>query len=124
MKWYYYLHKNGDLIGKNPVVVESDSAAGYFNLPFVECAWRIDTENRADVWRMVLKALARGAKVDRIKELAKQWDLNQTDVKEFLSRNNKELTDDQKYGLHKFIKEILIIEPDVFWESLSMGNSK
>ena len=32
--WYFYLHTNGDVIGKNPACVESDPE--YFNSPFVK----------------------------------------------------------------------------------------
>ncbi len=40
--WYYYLHVNGQLIGKNPIVVESDPE--YFNSKFVVKYWKIDME--------------------------------------------------------------------------------
>lgn len=45
-RWYYYLHKNGDIIGKNPVAVEYNGAADYFDSPFVIDYWCIDTKNR------------------------------------------------------------------------------
>ena len=41
MKWYYYLHTNGDVIGKNPFVVEADSQ--YFNSPFVVKFWFVNS---------------------------------------------------------------------------------
>lgn len=40
--WYYYLHVNGQLIGKNPIVVESDPE--YFNSKFVRKHWKIDMD--------------------------------------------------------------------------------
>jgi len=58
MKWYYYLYVNGNLIGKNPVVVDSDSS--YFDSPFVKRVWVIETEDRGDAWKLCLEALAVG----------------------------------------------------------------
>ena len=57
MRWYYYLHTNGDLIGKNPAVVDGDPE--YFDSSFVRRVWCIDTESRLDAWRVLIEALGR-----------------------------------------------------------------
>lgn len=48
MRWFYYLHTNGNLIGRNPIVVDSDPE--YFNSDFVRKVWEINTENRLDAF--------------------------------------------------------------------------
>lgn len=52
-KWYYYLHTNGDVIGKNPVAVEGD--VQYFDSPFVVDYWLIDTEDRESLVGMLIE---------------------------------------------------------------------
>lgn len=79
--WYYYLHSNGDIIGKNPVVVDSDPS--YFDSDFVEKVWRIDTEFRGDSWNMILDCVECGANKSRISELMKKWGINEDDAKAF-----------------------------------------
>lgn len=72
-KHYYYLHSNGDIIGKNPNVVDSDPQ--YFDSDFVKKVWCIDTEDRSTAWKVVLEGLALGAQDKRVKELADKWGL-------------------------------------------------
>jgi len=103
MKWYYYLHTNGELIGKNPVAVESDSE--YFNSPFVKEFWKIDTTKREDAWRLLLEALALGASIEKVKELADKWKCNFEDSIEMLKRMKP--TSLMKDGWYIFLKEIL-----------------
>lgn len=78
MKWYYYLHSNMDLIGKNPAVVDPDPT-GYFEGPFVVKYWLVDTEDRMTCWVMVLEALARAAHLERIRELCEKWRMDYAD---------------------------------------------
>lgn len=115
--WYYYLHTNGDLIGKSPVAVDSIGAGEYFDSDFVKKWWYIDTTERGDAWRLVLEAVALGADMGRIRPLAVKWNLTKDDLKEFIVRNPKP-TDLQKDGMDKFIREILGAEPDAFWDQL------
>jgi len=110
--WYYYLHTNGDLIGKNPVVVDADP--GYFDSPFVRRTWRVDLTDRGSCWRMVLEALAAGAQIDRIKGLAAKWGLDQRDSVEFLTRAMP--TKEMQKGLEIFVKEILGLDVDAYWK--------
>lgn len=84
MKWYYYLHTNGDLIGKNPIVVDGD--AGYFDGPFVQKVWMIDFENRDTLWTMMLEALAKGARIERVKEIAEKQGCDKADSIKMLQR--------------------------------------
>lgn len=114
MRWYYYLHINGDLLGKNPVAYNNDDFA---ENPFVKEFWLVDTENRADAWILVIEALALGARTERIKELANKWGLTAKDLKEFIFRC-PEPTKLQKNGMDKFIKIILNEEPNIFWDNL------
>lgn len=107
MKWYYYLHTNGDLINKHPVVVENDPQ--YFDSPFVKKYWLINTENRLDAWILILEALALGCQINRIKDLTEKWKLTFEDLKIMLKMHTQP-TDLQKEGLEIFIEKILNIQ--------------
>ncbi len=51
---YYYLHTNGDIIYKNPIVADSDALSGpyeYFDSDFVQEYWAIDS--KADFVNMI-----------------------------------------------------------------------
>ena len=97
MKGYYYLHMNGDLIWK-PEIVAQDR--GYFDSPFVEKVWFIDTTDRLQAWRFLLEALAAGARAARVSELADKWGCNILDLGEYLSRET-EITPDRKTGFER-----------------------
>lgn len=99
MDHFYYLHTNGDLIYKR-FEPESDS-------PFVKKVWRIDLSDRADAWRVVFEAMALGANLDRIGELASKWKLDRADFKEMLTRIATRPTDLMKKGLPKFAVDFL-----------------
>jgi len=114
MKWYYYLHTNGDLIGKNPVVVDSD--ASYFDSDFVKKVWKIDTDERDTLWTLILEALALGARVSRVKELAEKNKCDKADSIEMLQRmRSNEL---MRKGMKIFIKEILDMDVKEYWNEL------
>ena len=66
-KWYYYLHTNKDVISKNPVVADSDQ--DYFNSPFVEKLYEIDTADRMSLLDMLIDLKERQALPERIKQL-------------------------------------------------------
>jgi hypothetical protein len=87
-RWLYYLHENGDVIGKNPIVLSDPE---YFDSPFVRRVWDIDTTNRADFWNLVLDLEQLGARKERIRELIKKWNLDLTDAKEFTKRTGKQV---------------------------------
>ena len=119
MKWYYYLHTNGDLIGKNPVVVDGD--ASYFDSDFVQKVWCIDTEERGDCWRLLLEALAKKARINRVKELAEKWKMDKADSFEMIARtplddvNSNKL---MKEGMTIFIEKILGMDVDEYWKEV------
>ena len=113
-EWYYYLHQNGSLIGKNPIVVDSDPS--YFDSPFVEYVWKINTEDRLDGWKLLLEALALGARVDRIREIAAKWGADYKDSLEMLRRSKP--TDLMKKGMDIFIKEILKMDVEEYWKEI------
>jgi hypothetical protein len=122
--WYYYLHTNGDLIGKNPIVVDSDPE--YFNSPFVSRFWRIDLTDRRDAWVLILESLSYGVRLDRIKELVDKWKLDEKDLLKFLltissaDSKNIRLLD----GLKIFIEKILNKNLDEYLNFLEKSNEK
>lgn len=112
MRWFYYLHTNGSLIGKNPVVVDSDPA--YFDSPFVKKVWNIDMEDRSTCWTFLLEALASGALVERVKELAQKWGCDKADSIKMMVRNKP--NDLTRKGMPIFIKEILGEDVEEYWK--------
>jgi hypothetical protein len=65
--WYYYLHTNGDVIGKNPTVVDSDPE--YLNSSFVKKYWLIT--NISELIAMLTELKKLGVKPDRISDIEK-----------------------------------------------------
>lgn len=119
--WYYYLHTNGDLIGKNPVVVDSDPE--YWNSPFVKTVWRVDLIDRGLMWKMILEALAKGARPERVKELAAKWKMDFDDSMEFLARFKPQ--DIHREGMEKFVGLVFGMEADEYWmEVLKEGKER
>lgn len=117
-EWYYYLHTNGDLIGKNPVFMNADD----FKSDFVKRAWLINLYDRGDCWTMLLEALAMGVRIYRVKELALLWKCDYTDSIEFIRRiKPNEL---MKKGIEIFIKEILGMEVEDYWKKLEKLGEK
>lgn len=114
MKWLYYLHTNGDLIGKNPIVLDDPD---YFDSDFVRTWWTVETTDRGTLYPMIFTALAMGANKERIKELATKWAMTEHDTFEYLIRYSPRGGTD-KDGLAIFIKDILGIIEDEFWEEL------
>ncbi len=125
MKWYYYLHTNGDLIGKNPIVVDGD--AGYFDGPFVQKVWLIDTDKRGDCWKLLLEALAKGARIDRVKELAEKWKMDKADSFEMIARirlDDVEPNVLMEGGMTLFIEKILGMDVDEYWKEVKAWGEK
>ena len=119
MRWIYYLHQNGDLIGKNPIVVEGDSS--YFDSPFVKKVWWIDTEKRDTLWTLILEALALGAKIDRIKEVAAINKCDRADSIEMLKRMKPDGL--MRKGMTIFIEKILNEDVKKYWgDLLALGD--
>lgn len=81
--YLYYLHTNGDVIGKPIGVLISDPH--YFDSPFVVTVWKIDMDNRAEVWSFVLDLAESTAKRSRVKELVDKWKLTPLDYLNYLA---------------------------------------
>jgi len=113
--WYYYLHENGDIIGKSPIVVEGDG--DYFTSPFVKKVWKVNLDERTDAWVLVIEALAMGARETRVKELATRWELNYQDSLMFI-RRLKAPTEAQKKGFKIFVEKILKRDHEKYWENI------
>jgi hypothetical protein len=120
MKWYYYLHTNGDLIGKNPVVVDSD--ASYFDNDFVKRTWKIETEDRESCWTLLLEALALGARIGRVKELAEKWNCDKADSIEMLKKTKP--SDLMRTGMAIFVQEILNEDIGKYWKEIGALGDK
>ena len=80
-KWYYYLHENGDLIGKSPAAVDSIGPFDYFDSPFVRMWWVI--EDRFSLIQMLTEAEASGARADRIADIEKVNNVTDEDYKRY-----------------------------------------
>ena len=76
--WFYYLHTNGELIGKR-FRPESDS-------PFVRRVWSLDLADRGAGFILLIEAAALGARMNRVLELAKKWGMDGDDGFEFCDR--------------------------------------
>ena len=119
-EWYYYLHTNGDLIGKNPIVVDGD--ASYFDSPFVKKVWNVDMEERGTCCAMLLEALALGANVSRVKELAEKWNCDKADSIEMIRRVKPNGL--MRKGIEIFIKEVLGEDVEEYWNELEALGKK
>lgn len=118
MKGYYYLHaETKDLIYKPETVVQHDKS--YFNSPFVEKVWMVETSYRADAWGMILEALALGASIDKVKNLADRWHMDLEDAVTAITRI--EPTPARKKGMDIFLREILNVNPQEFWAGIKKG---
>jgi len=120
MKWIYHLHQNGDLIGKNPAVVARD--ASYFDSPFVKKVWWEDTEKRETLWIMMLEALAMGARIGRIKEIAEKNGCDKADSIEMLTRMKP--NDLMRKGMTIFVQEILNEDIGEYWKEIGALGDK
>ena len=74
---WYYLHSNGDLIYKRDL---EGTVADLRESDFVKALWPFDPDDRAQAWNILIEALAAGANLRRIKELAEYWGCNNDDA--------------------------------------------
>jgi hypothetical protein len=80
---WYYLHKNGDLIFKHNL---PGTVADIRESDFAVMLWPADTEDRKCAWRILVEALACGAHLDRVQELAAKWHCDDDDAQVYASR--------------------------------------
>ena len=102
MRWIFYLHENGQIIGKNPQFWEPQDAQS----SFVKKVWEIETEDRATAWQLVLEALALGADKTRVAELIEKWKCDQKDLCIMLD-NVDNPTELMRAGLKIYLKRYL-----------------
>jgi hypothetical protein len=88
---WYYLHTNGDLIYKRDFPgIEADIRES----SFARALWPIDTSDRESAWRVLVEALAAGANVHRIDELAEKWFCDDDDAINYIERLGLKLSRD------------------------------
>lgn len=80
---FYYLHTNGDLIFKHDL---PGTAADIRESDFALMMWPADIEDRECAWRILIEALACGANLVRIKELAAKWHCDNDDAQIYADR--------------------------------------
>lgn len=73
---WYYLHTNGELIYKPG----ADQGVDLRESTFVRGLWPLDPEDRATAWNLLVEALASGAQLARIKDLANKWHCTDSDA--------------------------------------------
>ena len=114
---FYYLHTDGSLIFK-PLSVAIDPA--YFVSPFVKKVWECNSTSRLIAWKIVLEALSMGCSIPRAKELAGKWGLDYKDSIEVVKRGGEggDVTDLMRIGMAIFIKEILEMDIDTYWNKI------
>jgi len=77
---WYYLHENGNLIYKREL---GDTVAELRESTFVKGIWAFDHADRAQAWTILVEALAAGADIHRIKNLAQKWFCDDDDAKNY-----------------------------------------
>lgn len=87
-KWWYYLHSNGDVIGKNPAVV--DSPYEYFDSTFVRKYWLI--EDRRGLVVMLAELKEMGARPNRISEIETVNHITEADYERLRKEQGDEKT--------------------------------
>lgn len=90
IKGWFYLHKNKDLIYKNnPNAIQDirESDLCY-------AAWSFTGESRAEVWNLLVEASSLGARKERIKKLANDWNCSDEDAKNYANYLNIEIGND------------------------------
>jgi len=83
-RYIYYLHENGDLIYRREL--DGSIVAGIRESPLTKGLWFIDQNNREHAWNVLVEALAGGAKIERIRELAELWGCNDSDAPNYAQR--------------------------------------
>ena len=111
---WYYLHENGSLIHKK--YFGEDQRQDFSESTFVKMYWLVDTMDRESLWNLLIEAIYYGAKVERIQELATLWKCDAKDLIFYMARVKP--TPDRRKGLFIFIKEVLKLPPDEWFDWL------
>jgi hypothetical protein len=110
---YFYLHQNRRLIFKPTAVVDADPH--YFDSPFVQRVWRVDSLERIVAWRVLLEALALGLEEADAFRFIHQHGLVLTDLPYYLrtEAHHGEITEERQRGLKRYF-EVLHVPEDEF----------
>jgi hypothetical protein len=81
---WYYLHENGSLLYKREL--DGGTAADIRESPSARAMWPVEPEDRESAWNVVVEALALGADVDRVRELAAKWSCTDEDAAVYAER--------------------------------------
>lgn len=92
MDGWYYLHTSGDIIWKAAAYTD---VADLRDSDFVVAFWPFRDGDREAGWTMLVEALAAGANVRRVDELAAAWGMTDADGREYASRINVTLALDE-----------------------------
>lgn len=113
---WYYLHTNGDLIYKREFPgIEADIRES----SFARALWPIDTSDRESAWRVLVEALAAGANVHRIDELAEKWFCDDDDAINYIERLGLKLNrDGHAWCVTKSDFECLTTDPAGFGDTI------
>jgi hypothetical protein len=80
---WFYLHVNGDLIYKSAYTHNESDFSGS---PFCKKYWPVDAKNKDDVWKVMIEALAAGARKERIKELSIKWHCTNEEAEKYAEK--------------------------------------
>ncbi|MFA7667325.1 MAG: hypothetical protein WCY32_14545 [Burkholderiaceae bacterium] len=87
---WYYLHENGELIYKP----HPDAVMDIRDSDLARALWPVDPSDRLGAWTILVEALAAGANLPRIKELAAKWGCDDEDAQKYASRIGCQLSMD------------------------------
>ena len=108
---FFCLYKDGRLLWQKSPPEQKDILLKHF--------WPVNIDFRGNAWMVALEALAMGAKLDRIKELALKWGLTFDDSIELLKRMDpKKITKEMRVGLTMFITLVLEIQINDYWANV------
>ena len=91
LKCYYYLHTGGNLIHKNPAVVDADTPEIYFESDFVVKWWCLDLHDRIATLEFLIEAKNLGASKKRTDELCKSWLIHESEFLRYAIANRIDL---------------------------------
>jgi len=115
-EWYYYLHEDGNLISTNPLVLDAEPK--YFESIFAKKVWKLNMNDRGSLWSFVLEALANGAKIESVQQLAILWRLTIEDSLEMI--RHVEPNKEQTLGLNILIVKIFHMELAEYWDMIAI----
>ena len=115
MRTWYYLNFKGQLIHKR-----TEPSA---NNPLVKHRWVCESDDRSTAWKIVLEGLALGADSDRVKGLARKWNMDYQDVLHFMKYTTDSgiaPSNELSVGLEKFVQEIMNMDINKFWNKVKV----